>query len=104
MKLFRIDVPPARWLPATARFGAELHPGEYTESGDAIVVDGETLTQHGSGSAPSIVTGLSGTSGQQTVTYHVYGGVSEGGPLALTLQWPAATLRLVGRGISLDDV
>jgi hypothetical protein len=104
MKLFRIDVAPERWLLANARFAADLHPAEYTESGDAVVVDGQTLTQHGSGTAPSTVTGLGGSSGQQTVTYHVYGGTSEGGPLALTLQWPAATLRLVGHGISLDDI
>lgn len=104
MKLFRIDVAPERWLLANERFGADLHPGEYTETGDAIVVDGQPLTRHGSGSAPSVVSGLSGTSGQQTVTYRVYGGESSGGPLALTLQWPAATMRLVGRGISLDDI
>lgn len=104
MKLLRIDVAPERWLLANERFGADLQRGEFTETGDAIVVDGQSFTQHGSGSAPSVVSGLSGTSGQQTVTYRVYGGESSGGPLALTLQWPAATMRLVGRGISLEDI
>lgn len=104
MKLFRIDVAPERWLLANERFAADLKRGEFTAAGDAVVVDGQTLAQHGSGSAPSTVTGLSGTSGTQTVTYHVYGGESNSGLLALTLQWPAATLRLVGRGISLDDI
>jgi hypothetical protein len=104
MRLYRIDVAPERWLLANERFAAVLSPGQFTEQGERTEVDGQTLTSHGSGSAPSSVTGLGGKSGQQTVTYRVYGGASESGPLALTLTWPAADMRLVGRGMALDDI
>jgi hypothetical protein len=104
MRLFRIDVAPERWLLANERFGAVLSPADFTESGDTVVIDGQTLSLHGSGTSPSRVTGLGGRSGQQSVMYRVYGGASENGPLALTLTWPSATLRLVGGGISLEDI
>jgi hypothetical protein len=104
MRLFRIDVAPERWLLANERFGAVLSPADFAESGDTVVVDGQTLSLHGSGSAPSRVTGLGGRSGQQSVAYRVYGGATENGPLALTLTWPSADLRLVGRGIALEDI
>lgn len=104
MRLFRIDVAPERWLLANERFGSVLSPAEFAESGDTVVIDGQTLSLHGSGSAPSRVTGLGGRSGQQSVAYRVYGGATENGPLALTLIWPTAEMRLVGRGISLEDI
>jgi hypothetical protein len=104
MRLYRIDVAPERWLLANERFAAMLSSGQFTEQGNIIEVDGQTLTLHGKGSASSTVTGLGGKSGQQTVAYHVYGEASESGPLALTLTWPAADMRLVGRGMALDDI
>lgn len=104
MKLFRLDVGPERWLLVNERFGAELRTGEFTDAGDSVVVDGQSLAKHGGGSAPSTVSGLSGTSGQQTVTYRVYGGASESGPLAITLEWPSDSMKLVGHGIALEDV
>jgi hypothetical protein len=104
MRLYRIDVAPERWLLANERFAAMLSPGQFSDQGQEVEVDGQSLTSHGSGSAPSTVTGLSGKSGQQTVTYRVYGGATESGPLALTLTWPAAEMRLVGRGMALDDI
>ena len=104
MRIYRIDVAPERWLLANERVAALLSPGQFTEQGEGIVVDEQTLTLHGSGSAPSTVTGLSGKSGQQTVAFRVYGGATEAGPLAVTLAWPAAEMRLVGRGMALDDI
>jgi hypothetical protein len=104
MRLYRIDVAPERWLLANERFAAMLSPGQFTEQGNIIEFDGQTLSLHGKGSASSTVTGLGGKSGQQTVAYHAYGGASESGPFALTLTWPAADMRLVGRGMALDDI
>lgn len=104
MRIYRIDVAPERWLLASERFAALLSPGQFTEQGEGIVVDGQALTLHGSGSAPSTVTGLGGKSGQQTVAFRVYGGATEAGPLTVTLAWPAAEMRLVGRGMALDDI
>ncbi|MDQ2683638.1 MAG: hypothetical protein M3Y37_08940 [Chloroflexota bacterium] len=104
MRLFRIDVAPDRWLVVNARFVADTTAGEIIDSGDSATANGESLAPHGSGSAPATVEGLAGSSGTQTVTYHVFGGAAAGGTFALRLAWPTATLSVVGRGIDRDDI
>jgi hypothetical protein len=104
MRLLRIDVAPDRWLLANARFAADLKIAEFDESSGSVTVDGQTLTAHGSGSGGSIVTGLGGDSGKRAVTYRMYGGGSETGPVALTLDWATAQMQLTGHGLALDDI
>jgi hypothetical protein len=104
MKLFRVDVAPERWLIVNERFAADAKRAEVAESDDTVTVSGETLALHGNGTARATVAGMSGDSGERSVTYRVYGGATANGPIAVTLAWDSASLSLVGRGIAFDDV
>lgn len=104
MKLLRIDVAPERWLIVNPSFAADAKRQDVTETGDAVTIDGETLGLHGNGVASATVSGMSGESGERSVTYRVYGGAAAEGPIAVTLTWDSASLSLVGRGIALDEI
>jgi archaellum component FlaC len=104
MRLLRIDTGPDRWLLVSERFAADLKPADLPASGDEVTVEGQTLRLHGSGTGPASVTGSSGESREQAVTFRLYGGESATGPLALTLEWPAESLYLTGTGISFDEI
>ena len=104
MKLLRVDVAPERWLIVNQRFVADAERQEISESGDSITIDSQTLALHGNGSARATVAGMSGESGERSVTYRVYGGATAGGPIAVTLSWESTSLSLVGRGVAFDDI
>jgi hypothetical protein len=104
MKLLRVDVAPERWLIVNERFAADAKREDVTESGDSVTVSGETLALNGNGTARATVAGMSGDSGERSVTYRVYGGATANGPIAVTLSWDSASLSLVGRGIAFDDI
>ena len=104
MRLVRIDVGSDRWLLMNARFIADVRPAPIEGSADSAVVNGETLPLHGNGSPGVSVTGLGGNSGKRAVKWRMYGGSTEDGAVAITLEWPNAQLQLAGAGISYDDV
>jgi len=104
MKLFRVDVAPERWLIVNERFAADAARQDLVVADNAATVEGEALPKHGGGTAIAVVTGMSGDSGERSVSYQVYGGATSTGTFAVMLSWDSASLSLVGRGLAFDEI
>ncbi len=103
-RLARIGTCPERWILANARFAADVRRLPFDVEGTNAIVDGQTLSSHGTGSAPIERCDLTVDDTGKLATWQVYGGDSVNGPLAFILTLPSETLSLVGSGLAHDQV